>query len=414
MPPVLHAGGHPACWLHTITDMKSGFLDKLLTRLDRVAPEEVQGYLLRLVREKGFFEQVFEALEEGVIICDPQGVISFINRAACGFFGLAQEETAGRRLDEAVRGLVWHPLKRGDSTSRDMQVFYPEQRWLNFYLRAISDDDDPGTDVLGAVMLIRDITQTRRIAEEQIESERMTALTVLAAGVAHEIGNPLNSLNIHLQVLEKKLKKSDPETWAKVSEQVEVARGEATRLDFIIRQFLGAVRPTEPSFELSDLNRVVEDAVNFLAPELNDRKIRTRLQLHEGLPLLRLDVAQMRQALYNLIRNAVQAMGTGGSLTIRTDLQDYEIRVTFTDTGKGIAPQVMASVHQPWFTTKEGGTGLGMLIVRRIVRDHGGELALESSEGKGTTVTISLPRGNRAVRFLDAGAEPAAPDVIDV
>ena len=268
-------------------------------------------------------------------------------------------------------------------------------------------------------MLIRDITQTRRVAEEQIESERLNALTVLAAGVAHEIGNPLNSLNIHLQVLEKKLKRADKALFESVKGQLDVARGEIKRLDFIIEQFLGAMRPVAPHFELTDLNRVVEEAATFLGPELEDRRIVTRLRLHAGLPLVRLDAAQMKQALYNVIKNASQAMGTGGTLVLRTELTDYDVVIQVEDTGKGMSPEVVGNMHQTWFTTRKSGTGLGMLIVRRIVREHGGEMSVQSGEGKGTTVGIALPRQARAARFLPSGEAAAArhaaeDEVIDV
>ncbi len=399
--------------------MNAGFLDKLLTRLDRVPAEEIHAFLMRLVREKGFFEQVFEALEEGVIICEPQGVITFINRAACRFFGLEAAEAGGKRLEEAIRGFRW-PARRArkDTISRDMEVFYPEHRFLNFYLRPIDDGEADGPEV-GYVMLIRDLTQTRRMAEEQIESERLNALTMMAAGVAHEIGNPLNSLNIHLQVLEKKLKKADRAIYGTVKPQIDIARGEIQRLDFIIEQFLRAIRPTRPVFEMAELNKIIESAVTFLAPELKDRRITTRLQLHEALPLLKLDPNQLKQAFYNLIKNAVQAMGTGGSLTIRSDLLEYDAVVSFEDTGKGMSPETVASMHDAWFTTRKTGVGLGMLIVRRIVREHGGELSIESSEGKGTRVTLTLPRGPRPMRYLEAGTpvdhkNPPGPQIIDV
>ncbi len=397
--------------------MKTGFLDKLLTKLDRLPAEEMQGFVLRLVREKGFFEQVFEALEEGVIVCEPAGVITFINRAACKFFGLDATEAAGKPLEEAVRGFHWPAQRsRRDTVSRDMEVFYPEHRFLNFYLRPI-DDGEIASPEVGYVMLVRDLTQTRRMAEEHIESERLNALTMMAAGVAHEIGNPLNSLNIHLQVLEKKLKKADSTLYGTVREQFDVARSEIQRLDFIIEQFLRAIRPAKPVFEMTELNKIIESAVNFLAPELKDRRITTRLQLHEALPLLRLDPNQLKQAFYNLIKNAVQAMGTGGHLTIRSDLSEYDAVISFEDTGRGMSPETVAAMHDAWFTTRKTGVGLGMLIVRRIVREHGGELSIESSEGKGTRVTLTLPRGPRPVRFLESGDAPSKPvarGVIDV
>ena len=178
-------------------------------------------------------------------------------------------------------------------------MFYPDRRFLNFYLTPLEEQGEG--QVSGYVMLVRDITLTRMLAEEEIESERLNALTMLAASVAHEIGNPLNSLNIHLQVLERKLKKLSPDAYAATSEILEVARGEITRLDFIIDQFMRAIRPTKPQLELQSLNTLVTEAARFLKPELEDRRIRTRLVLEEKLPMLRVDGDQMKQFLISTL-----------------------------------------------------------------------------------------------------------------
>ena len=141
--------------------MKSGFLEKLVARLDRVVPGDVQQIVTRLIRERGFLEKVFEALHEGVIITDPQGVIGFLNRAACQFFGLDAERATGARISSQIRGLDWANLARpGRTISRDLEVFYPENRYLNFYLAPIDDAEEPG-EPLGYVMLVRDLTTTR-------------------------------------------------------------------------------------------------------------------------------------------------------------------------------------------------------------------------------------------------------------
>lgn len=383
---------------------KSGFLDKLIQKLDRVEPGEVQGFLVRLAQEHGFLESVFDALQEGVIVMDVQGAVTYINRAACQFFGLAEDEAMGRKVDEAIRGLEWSALspdQEGQVVNRDMEVFYPENRLLNFYLAPLGEREEEGT--VGYVMLVRDITQNRKLAAEEMESDRLNALTMLAASVAHEIGNPLNSLNIHLQLLERKLKKVSPEAYEATNEMLNVARDEIKRLDFIIEQFLNSVRPgkSELALELEDLNTLVAEAVRFLKPELEDRCITTRLVLEKELPLLRLDGDQLKQAFYNLIKNGVQAMGTGGRLTITTESTEYELRVHFADEGKGISREAMGQIFDPYYTTKKSGTGLGLLVVRRIVRDHGGELSVSSEEGAGTTVSINLSRGPKPARLLE-------------
>ena len=389
--------------------MKSAFLEKLVSRLDRVEPGEVQQILTRLIQEKGFLEKVFEALQEGVIVLDPDGVIVFVNRAACGFFGLDPERAAGSPLQAQVRGLDWESLGRPDrAVRRDLEVFYPEKRSLNFYLAPIGGSGGPG-DNPGFVMLVRDITRTRAEAEATLESERLNALTLLAAGVAHEIGNPLNSLDIHLQLLGRKFRKLPPGDRKPLEENLATARAEIGRLDAILKQFLHAVRPTVPRRDRHDFNALIREALGLLEPELGSRLIQVQLELEENLPPALIDATQFGQVFYNLVRNAYQAVPPeGGVITITTRCNDYEYRIGISDNGCGISPEMMGSLFEPYRTSKTGGSGLGLLIVRRIVREHGGEIAIESKDGSGTRVDIHLPRSERPVRLLGT-----AEDVIE-
>lgn len=383
--------------------MKSGFLEKLVARLDRVEPGEVQQIVTRLIREKGFLEKVFEALQEGVILLDAQGVIGFVNRAACRFFGLDPEQAAGELLATQVRGLDWKTLgKPGRTISRDLEVFYPENRFLNFYLAPIDDEETTG-ESLGYVMLVRDLTRTRAEAAETLESERFNALTLLAAGVAHEIGNPLNSLDIHLQLLGRKLRKLPPGDRKPLEDHLATASGEIQRLDTILKQFLHAVRPTVPRRERQDIHALLHETLRLLEAELESRKVSVALDLASSLPPATLDPGQFQQVFYNLIRNAYQALpGENGRITIRTRVNDYEYVITIEDNGTGISPEHMGAIFEPYLTTKASGSGLGLLIVRRIVREHGGEIAIESEENHGTRVIIHLPRAERSVRLLGA------------
>jgi PAS domain S-box-containing protein len=381
--------------------VKSGFLEKLVARLDRVVPGEVQQIVTRLVHEAGFMDQVLESLHEGVIILDPQGVIGFVNHAACQFFGLDRERAVGEKISSQIRGLDWGTLgKPGRSISRDLEVFYPENRYLNFYLAPI-DDADATTEPTGYVMLIRDLTSTRAEAEETIESERLNVLTLLAAGVAHEIGNPLNSLNIHLQLLGRKLRKLPLNERGPLEENLATAREEIHRLDLILKQFLQAVRPTTPRRERADLHALLHDTLKLLEAELASRKIIIELDLAESIPTSLIDSVQFQQVFYNLIQNASQAISSNkGRIIIRTRVNDFEAVISVEDNGTGISPDHMGAIFEPYRTTKSSGSGLGLLIVRRIVREHGGEIAIESEENKGTRVVIHLPHAERAVRLL--------------
>ena len=388
--------------------MKTGFIDKLISRLGRVRPEEAQAHLLRVVKEKGFLETIFNAIQEGIIVTGPNGRIVYLNDAACDFFGLNPRDALGQPLAEQIRGLDWPSLSGAeDLVSRDMEVFYPAHRFLNFYVVPLrleaGDADDTGK--VGYAMIVRDITESRRSTEETIESERFNALTMLAAGVAHEIGNPLNSLTIHLQLMERKLRKLPPDVRDGLTESVRVAQDEIRRLDFIVTQFLRAVRPTSLQTQPADVNDVLAESVSFLNAEIADRDILVELDTAKNLPTLELDRDQTKQAFYNVIRNSFQAMKSGGILRITTALEPDYVAVAFADTGGGIAPENMGKVFDPYYTTKASGSGLGLLIVRRIVREHGGEIELRNDTGRGLTVTIRLPHGDRRARMLGWEAE---------
>jgi len=400
--------------------MKAGFVEKLIGRLGKIGPEEVQNYFLRLAQEKGFLETVFNSIQEGIIVTDSKGRITYLNDAACQLFGLEADDSLGKRLDERVRGLDWNALSREDAVSRDMEIFYPANRFINFYSvplmieKQTADDKieppspgsgEPGNhaEQVGHAIILRDITESRRSEQQTIESERLNALTLLAAGVAHEIGNPLNSLNIHLQLIEREARKHDGAKRAELQESVAVARAEVNRLDSIITQFLRAIRPTRPQLRPENVNSIVEEAVRFFTPEIKDRDIVVEQELRSDLPLIDIDRDQMKQAFYNVIKNSFEAMKSRGILRIRTDKDDSHVMIKFTDTGGGISAENLSHVFEPYFTTKSSGTGLGLLIVRRIVREHGGELSIESSEGKGLTVTIRLPHIDKRVRMLEAG-----------
>ena len=374
----------------------------MASRLDRVVPGDMQQIVTRLIRERGFLEKVFEALHEGVILLDPAGIIGFLNPAACQFFGLDPEVAEGEPISSQIRGLDWENLgKPGRTISRDLEVFYPDNRYLNFYLAPIdgSEDGEP----LGYVMLIRDMTSTRAEAEETLESERLNALTLLAAGVAHEIGNPLNSLDIHLQLLGRKLRKLPPGDRAPLEENLETARSEIGRLDTILKQFLHAVRPTAPNRGRHDLHKILQETLKLLEPELEARKISVELDFADSLPLATVDAGQLQQVFYNLIRNAYQAVScSDGRISIRTYANDLEYKISIEDNGTGISPEHMGALFEPYRTTKSSGTGLGLLIVRRIIRAHGGDIAIESEPDRGTRVLIHLPRAERSVRLLGA------------
>jgi PAS domain S-box-containing protein len=386
--------------------VKNTFLDKLLTRLDRVGQADLQAYLQRLSKEKGFFETIFNTLQEGIVVVDARGRIQYLNHAITGLLGLDPAKALGSSMAQHLKELDWPTLLgEGRVVNRELEVFYPQHRYLNFYLVPLGDDEN---DLLGYAIIFHDQTARREQAREVLESERLNAVTLLAAGVAHELGNPLNSLNIHLQLLERDLKRrSDGPESRDLLESVRVARAEVSRLDTIISQFLGAVRPAHATRSMVSINDVVRESLRFLEPEISDRDVIVQEELAEGLPPIPANPDQLKQAFYNLIKNAVQALSHGGILRVATSRSDTQLEISFEDNGTGISSEDMAHITEPYFTRKKTGSGLGLFIVQRILHEHGGHLELLSQPGRGTTARILLPLAERRVRLLGSGDEPS-------
>jgi two-component system, sporulation sensor kinase E len=392
--------------------VKNTFLDKLLNRIDRVGQGDLQAYLQRLNHEKGFFETIFNTLQEAILVVDSQGKILYLNHATTGLLGIDPVKAMGTPIAHYLKELDWPKiLAKGRVVNRDLEVFYPQQRYLNFYLVPLEDKE---TSLMGFAIIFHDMTARRAQAREAIESEKLNAVTLLAAGVAHELGNPLNSLNIHLQLLERDLRrrtasgKGKAPTEEELLESVRIARSEVARLDTIINQFLGAVRPAHTVRSMVSINTVVRESLSFLHPEIKDRDVIVQEELEAGLPLIPANVDQLKQAFYNLIKNAVQALTHGGILRVTTSRSDTHLQIAFEDNGTGISVEDMAHITEPYFTRKKNGTGLGLFIVQRILHEHGGHLELLSEPGRGTTARILLRLAERRVRLLGPGDESDA------
>ena len=378
--------------------MKQDTIDKLVTRLDHLSPEELRSVFMRLVSDKGLLQDVFDALRDGISLFDAHGQARFANKAAAAIYARPLRELLRTPFETLTGGTChWDDLRNsGIAITRDLQVNYPEPRHYHFHMSPIAG----GSEYL---LLVRDDTEQHTRGLEDAEAEQMNLLSFMASAVAHEIGNPLNSLGLNLQLLQRKLNKLPEENQAKLTPLLETAMEETRRLDTLLHQFLHSMRPTRLQRETVNLNTLIERVLETLDPEIAPRGISVHLELSEGLPELSADSAQLFQAIYNLVRNAYQSIpGEDGGIYIQTAYNDNDLRIVISDTGTGISHEVMGSMYEPFRTTKRKGNGLGLLIVRRIIKDHGGTLGFASKEGTGTTVTITLPRADRVVRLLPA------------
>ena len=389
--------------------MKNTGLEKILGRIEDLDSVNLGILVQRLARERKMQETVFNTIQDGVIVIDSDGVVQYANDAALGLIGLKENDIGVTRLWKMVPDLaksIDHEEVKGKKKSapvlsREIELNYPEHRVVRLYMVPIDAQvghDDSG----GYVIVLSDVTEERVSMEERIESERIDSIVRLAAGVAHELGNPLNSLTIHLQLIERKIKKlGEQADAAKLAESLLVCQGEVERLDGIITHFLEAVRPQKPELNELDLLRLVEEVLRVQEAELSDRKLGVKVEFNEDLPTILGDSDQIKQVFFNLIKNAMEAMQPNGSLRIIARRDDDYVYLQFVDTGAGISGEDLPKVFQAYFTTKKGGYGLGMMIVERIMRAHGGHINIESRKEAGTAITLQFPQQHRRARLLE-------------
>ena len=387
---------------------KNSSLDRVLGRLDTLDSVNLANLVQRLARERGLFEEIFNTLQEGVLVIDADGAIEYANTASHRLIGLGEDDLAGQTLWRLVPGLRPSLGATLDDKSaaaalpimaREFELTYPEPRMVRLYMVPFHGEGRGATRRFAVI--VSDVMKERLSTEQRIEDERTSSVLLLAGGVAHELGNPLNSLTIHLQLIERKLKKLKASKDAdSLADSVRVCRDEVTRLDGIVSNFLEAIRPRPPDLAETALADVLAEVLRFQQREFADRGIIIEAETPADLPPVMADRNQLKQVFFNLTKNAMEAMKPGGKLKIKSRADDDSVFLLFGDSGAGIKREDLVRVFQPYHTTKPGGHGLGLMIVQRIMREHGGQVGLESKEGVGTVVTLQFPRKDRRVRML--------------
>ena len=391
--------------------MKASGLDKILGRIEDLDSVNLSILVQRLARERNLQETVFNTIQDGIIVMDSEGVIQYANDTACPLIGLKSSDIGTISLWKMVPDLArsispadgdeGHP--ENSVLTREFEINYPEKRFIRLYMVPIDAPvNSEGSG--GYVVVLSDITEAQISLEERIENERTSSIMKLAAGVAHELGNPLNSLTIHLELMQRKLEALEKQPKAeKINDSIEICRGEVKRLDAIISNFLEAIRPTKPELNTLDLIQLIEAVLQVQEVELADRKIEVKIEIDGDIPEILGDRGQIKQVFFNLIKNAMEAMSEKGQLKILARSDSEQVYLQFADNGSGISQTDMSKIFDAYYTTKENGHGLGMMIVQRIMRDHGGQIAIESQSDIGTIITLQFPQQHIRTRMLESG-----------
>jgi signal transduction histidine kinase len=396
------------------------FIRRALKKSGRLTAEQLRELLGTAAAEIGRLEAVLNSLDEGVLVCDQSHRLAMANKYAERYL-LAAQETPSAPVwtlirDERTAEFLETALRLGDHVEeKEMDVEVKGlNRLLSFRVLPLVED----RQVSGSLIYIEDITEKRNREARLRRAENLASLTTLAAGVAHEIKNPLGAISIHIQLMQKALVKNremfataHPDGVDHVGQEpgpafdvldryIAVVNEEVVRLNRIVVDFLFAVRPMDLDLREGNVNAVIAELARFVGPELEQSHISCVLELEEDLPRIYLDERYMKQALLNLVKNAQAAMSGGGALTIKTFRKDEEVFVSVCDTGAGISEENISKIFEPYFTTKETGSGLGLTLVFKIIREHQGEISVESREGKGTCFNLSFPVPQKERRLL--------------
>jgi two-component system sensor histidine kinase PilS (NtrC family) len=367
------------------------FMVSYLSEKLHTAREELELRQKALSRIQTLYANVIASMSSGLVTADSKQRVTFLNHAGGDILGVVPARATGKRLAEIGLTLpadweqIRHRTRGHDGYRSEIEIQRGDQRRvLGYSLRALKDPE--GED--GALIVFQDLTEVKKLERQARFNEQLAAVGELAAGIAHEIRNPLASISGSVQVLSNELSVGSAER-----RLMEIIVSESNRLSKILEEFLRFVRPQERrvayfdvatnilemlelfrlSDEVSDAHRIVEDVRPLESTLSGDRD-------------------QIRQIVYNVAKNAVRAMPQGGTLTVEGREEGAWYSIKFRDTGRGMSEEEIARVFTPFSTSFDGGTGLGMAIVRRIVEDHGGAIDVESRPGEGTTVTILLPR----------------------
>jgi signal transduction histidine kinase len=237
----------------------------------------------------------------------------------------------------------------------------------------------------------------RAVQERVVQSERLAAIGQMSAKVSHEVRNPLSAISLNAELLEDELEALPAERRAAARELMVAIRAQLDVLGGLTEEYLRFARLPKPKPEPVDVGRLAEALAEFLRPELARKGVTVRVAMPRAMPAVSADLGQVRQALMNLVRNAAEAMPSGGTVTLRAAWQDTAAELTVEDEGPGIPPEHAQRIFEPFFTTKEGGTGLGLAIARQIAVDHGGRLECELAPSGGSVFRLSLPLGGEAI-----------------
>jgi PAS domain S-box-containing protein len=344
---------------------------------------------------RAYSENIFRSIRSAILALDERGAITTANPAAEALWGFSAKDAAGKKVADlpgwTAAADVGEAIERamlGRTTVELEAVSFgqgPECPLVDLKIAPLQGE---GGELKGALVIGEDVTEKTRTKQLLIQSERLAAIGRIAAQITHEIRNPLSAIGLDAELLDESIAKGEaPEARRLLS----AIQSEIGRLSEITEEYLRFARMPSGRRARVDINEAMRDLTAFMSIEMARGNVRARCEFGDDVPAVEADAGQLRQAFMNILRNAIEAMPSGGELVVRTRGTDGGAVVTFSDTGQGIAPGHLGRVFDPFFSTKEAGIGLGLSLTQQIIAEHGGAVRVESKPGRGSTFTVTLP-----------------------
>ncbi len=352
---------------------------------------------LQVARLKDFSENIVESLNVGVLAVDLLGTVEAWNSRMEQLIGVARSNAVGRPLSEILPGeLVQEIAARGDEEQITGIYKHRLQHQGKSVVLNVSITPLVGKsgERIGRLLLFDDVTQRDRMEEQMSQTEKLTSLGLLAAGVAHEVNTPLAVISNYIQMLAKQMPEDDPRHTI-----IDKIVKQTFRASEIVNNLLNFSRTGAGDIANVDLNRVVEETLSLVSHPLKTSRIQVVKQLSEGIPPVRGSANKLQQVFLNLFLNARDAMPSGGMLEVRTSGHNGSVEIEVMDTGNGIPREHIHKIFDPFFTTKSSGrgTGLGLSVTYGIIKEHAGKIDVRSTPGRGTSFHVEFPAVRTAV-----------------
>jgi len=351
-----------------------------------------------LVRGQAWLRSLIDTTQDAVLSINREGRVVLFNPAAERVFGYSRAEIVGRKVNELMGepyatehdGYIERYERTGEARAigriRTVTARRKNGELFSIELSVTKIAEDQEAHYAA---FIRDISEKVRLQEQMVENERLVAIGTTAAKIGHELANPLNGMSLTIQLLEQRLNRQLNPVDGQITSTVNRLRNEVSRLGTLLEQFRSLSRREKFDFQPTTLTALVGEAIEIEMPRYAEKGIQVECSFASDLPTIIVDIDKMKQVIFNLAKNAAEAMAGGGKISIKATASDDKVTLEISDTGTGIPTGI--DIFEPFFTTTPQGIGIGLSIVQQIVRAHGGSITYDSEHGKGTTFVIALP-----------------------